>query len=431
MQLINQVKEYLKNSPTTRNILKVSFGDATSKILSVAVTFLLIRGLSVADYANYITFSGISYLFSGLVGAGINMALIRYSADTLSRGKEKPVGLYPLAFLFQLLIYGLLAAVCLVFPAQGTTFLLSEPALAIPLRLGLFAGLGVLIVQFGRALYQAEEKFNHYIGTIWLVQAGIFFCLMALWLVHALSFNSAALVFTIVQLGVGFWLLVAYLGSHGIAQAENFLVRRKNELKRFIAGSALLIGYFVVLSLFSRMDILMLLRFQGEEEVAIYGVAFQYYSLALLFLGSVHAVLLPKFSRVEMQNSVSQKVFFKQWLQWNGWLILPILLFDILGKPLFVLMNGKIYEQSFPIFVIFSLGIWLSMMFSPLVNVLIGEGKFRFLFFLSSAALILNILLNLLLVPQFGGIGAAVVVIATYAFINISTVLRIIISTHS
>ncbi len=424
MQRINQLRELYNNSPTIRNILKVSFGDVASKVFSVATVFLLIRGLSILDYANYTTFSGVSYLFPGIVGAGINMALVRFSADQLSRGKGKPLELYFLAVFLQLTIYTLMAILCLFFPAQSSRLLFGQPTLALPLKLGLFAGLGLLITQFARSLYQAEEKFNPYIGIIWLTQICIFLFLIALWLFHLLSFPSVATVFATLQLAIGLWLLAKYLKHFEFYTLKNFLLHRRNELKRFLAGSGWLIGYFLILNLFSRMDVLMLLHFKDKEELAIYGVAFQYYNLSLLFLGSIHAVLLPKFSRVEMQEAERQKAFIKQWLRWSLWLVVPVILFDAFGKPIFTWINGDVYEKSFPIFVVFSFGLWLSMMFSPLVNILISKGEFRFLFSLSILAFFLDILLNLVLVPPLGGIGAAITLIVSIGLINAASFLK-------
>jgi O-antigen/teichoic acid export membrane protein len=408
-----RLRNLWENSPTARNILKVSVGDLTSKIFSFATVFLLIRGLSVTDYAAFTTFSGISVLFSGVIGTGINMAVVRFSSDLLSRGKEKPLELYILAIVFQLILYALVAGVCFAFPKQSTALVLGEPGLVLPLQFGLLAGLGMLIIQFTRSLYQAEEKFSTYIGILWLVQALIFIGLATIWTLDYFSFVPVAIIFVIIQLGLGLWILFRLFINFRLPTLISKFLLQKNELRQFLIGSACLIGYFLILNIFSRMDVLMLLRFKGPEELAVYSVAFQYYSLALLFLGSIHAVLLPKFSRAEMKDSNKQNTFLKKWLQWSAWLVVPIVLFDMLGKPVFVLLNGIIYEKAFSIFVVFSLGIWLSLMFSPLVNILLSRGEYRFLFLLSLLALIFNVACNILLIPSMGGIGAALVVILT------------------
>ena len=422
-----RLKNIWTNSRTARDIIKVSIGDIASKVFSFATIFLLIRGLSIADYAAFTTFSGISVLFSGVIGGGINMAVVRFSSDQLSKGKEKPFILYLFAIFLQLTLYLALAGICLLLPTQSTRLLFGQPAAALPLQLGLFAGLGMLIVQFARTLYQAEEKFNRYIGTLWLVQILIFLCLFMIWWSGFLTFLPVGITFAVIQLGTGVWILANYLGKQGLSRLQSVFRNQKQseELMRFFASSAWLIGYFVVLNLFSRLDVLMLLRFRGQEELAIYGVAFQYYSFALLFLGSIHAVLLPKLSKSDMQSAERQKAFVKQWFQWSLWLAIPILLFDLFGKPFFLWLNGSLYKNSFPMLIIFSIGIWLSMIFSPLVNILISKGLFRSLFSFGVVGLCVNILFNLWLVPSFGGVGAAIAVVTSVGIINILSFIKL------
>lgn len=425
-QVVNRLKNLWGNSPTAKNILKVSAGDIGSKILSATIAFMLIRTLSITDYATYTTFSGVSFFFSGLIGAGINMALVRFSSDHISIGKAKPLHLYVFAFLFQLAIYALVAGLCLLFPAQSTRLLFGRAELILPFQLGLLAGLGMLIIQFARSLYQAEERFNHYIGTLWLVQIVIFASLVILGLFRHLSFLPVAMIFATTQCVIGIWLPIKYLRPWMVSSLRILYLKQRMELNQFLVSSGWLMGYMLILNLFSRMDVLMLLRFQGKEELAVYGVAFQYYSLSLLFLGSIHAVLLPKFAKADMQDAERQKTFLKQWLSGSIWLAIPIALFDLFGKSIFVWINGRVYERAFPIFIVFSVGIWLSMMLSPLINILLGKSKFRFLFFLALIAFCVNILLNLLLVPLLGGIGAATVVVLSNLIINMSATLRIL-----
>ena len=136
-------------------------------------------------------------------------------------------------------------------------------------------------------------------------------------------------------------------------------------------------------------------------------------------------MLLPKFSRDGIENTEKKKAFLREWLGWSAWLIIPIFLFDLFGRPLFIFINGIQYENSFGIFVIFSLGIWLSMMFSPLVNILIASDRYKFLYALSVLALITDLLLNLLLVPSFGGYGAAVAIIVSIGVINVCSFMKI------
>ena len=174
----------------------------------------------------------------------------------------------------------------------------------------------------------------------------------------------------------------------------------------------------------------MLSHFSTESEFANYGVAFRYYSIAMLALSSIHAVLLPKFSRVDMQDIDKQRQFSYKWIKTAVWLIVPLTIADIFGKSLFVLINGIQYEKAFYMFTIFSAGILLSLMFSPLVQIIMARKAFKFLFLLGVGAFVLNVAGNYFLIPLWGGLGAALVVILSNGFINIASWLRILYSTR-
>ena len=182
-------------------------------------------------------------------------------------------------------------------------------------------------------------------------------------------------------------------------------------MRNFLNASGWLIAYFVTLAGFSQMDKLMLLRFASASELANYGVAFQYYSFALLLLGSILTVLTPKFSRIEMQDPIRHRQFLLKWLQYSAWIGLPVILFIVFGKPIFIFLNGIQYEHSFGILAILSVGVWLSLMLSPLVTILISRKEFRFLFLLAANAFLISLVLFYIGVRNWGGLGAAVVVI--------------------
>ena len=207
-----------------------------------------------------------------------------------------------------------------------------------------------------------------------------------------------------------------------------YIFRRNSYIiKNFISSTRWLTAYFFMLASFQNLDIFMLSHLSTTMELANYSVAFKYYSSALLLLGSIHAVLLPMFSKVDMQDSIRQRQFVFKWLKTIGWIIIPIIIFDIFAKSFFIWINGVQYEKAFYIFIVFSVGVWLSLMFSPLVNILMSREAFRFLFVLGICALILNFTANYFLIPIWGGFGAAVATICSHGLINGSATLYIMI----
>jgi O-antigen/teichoic acid export membrane protein len=346
-----------------------------------------------------------------IVGNGVNMALVRFSAEHISRSNEKPVELYVISFIFQLILYLILAIAMLLLSDQVSNILFGQKAFASSLRYGLIAGAGYLISQAGRGVYNAEEKFGSYIKALWLRQSLFFLIIAVLFLLKELNFHRAAQVVIFVELTVAGIITFHIFRDVNIIRVIKGFRKQSSTIKEFISSTKWLIAYFFILTTFQRLDIFMLSHFSSEKELANYGVAFRYYSISLLALSSIHAVLLPRFSRVDMLDSVNQNQFIFKWLKATVWLIIPIAIVDIFGKSLFVWINGTQYEKAFYIFTILSIGVWLSLMFSPLVNVLMARKAFKFLCISAIGTFVFNFIGNYFFISLWGGFGAAFVII--------------------
>jgi len=408
-----------------RNITKVLGGDAFSKILGIATAFILIRNLKVSDYAYLTVFYTVVGVIPGLVGNGINLALVRFSAEYISEAKRRPLELYAIGFIFQIVLYLVFGLLLFVFSDSVANLCFGGKMYISSLQFGLVGGLGYLISQAGRCVYQAEVKFGLYVRILWLKQSFILIFVAGLLFFKLLTFDSTVTAMISIELLVGLMLIFHIFHDFRVNDLLVFSRSRFSVIKEFLASTQLLIAYFIVLTLFQQMDIFMMAHFSSQEELAIYGVAFKYYSLFLLTLGSIHAVLLPRFSKADMKNLSKQRHFAVKWMKVVSWLIIPIAATDLFGKPLFDLVNGAQYEKSFYIFIILSVGIWLSLMFSPLVNIIINRKAFKFLLTISVVALIFSFFGNRFLIPLWGGFGAAVVVIASYGIVNISSGIRV------
>jgi O-antigen/teichoic acid export membrane protein len=413
-QRIKKLWHRWRSSPTAINIFKVYAGDIVSKSLAALTALILIRGLDKSDYALYVPFASIATLSASLIGNGINNALVRFSADHLSRTKEKPYTLYLLSIFVELAIFLILLICVYFFSAQIATLLLGNLKFENILMTSSLFGLGNLVFLIGQSILQAEERFTIYIKTLWLKQGFTFLLVGILWLYQAMVFRHVAWGLTILQLLIGFG-TVAY-SIIGIEKV-NWNIRFSHEkylLQQFLSASGWLIAYYAILAAFSMMDVIMLSRYASEEALADYGVAFKYYSLALLLLGSINAVLRPKFSHIEMQDKNRQRRFLVEWLRHSAWLGVPIILFIFFGKAPFVFINGIQYERSFPILIVFSIGVWLSLMLSPLTNILLSRKMFRFLFLLGLCAFIVNLIVSYIGVQLWDGIGAALAVVLAH-----------------
>ena len=168
-QLLQRILHW-SNSSLLRNISKVYFGDVLSKVIAVGSMILLIRQLDVSGYAQYTTFTSLSTLTAGIVGGGVNLALVRFSAEYYSRTGERPLGLYLVSIFIELTLLLLLFLVTVLLYEELNALFFNRFLSKGIIKYGIAAGFGLLLIQVGRSVLQAEERFNFYVGTLFLKQ---------------------------------------------------------------------------------------------------------------------------------------------------------------------------------------------------------------------------------------------------------------------
>ncbi len=414
--MLSHIRKTIIGSPTVRKIAKVYLGDIVSKAMMLVSALLLIRVLSVEEYAFFVAFYSVALLFSNLLGNSINVVLVRFSAEMFSKTGVRPIALYRTALGLESLAYLIVLVAGCLFAGKIGSLMFGQIEYRWPVLLGFLSGFALLLINATRSFYQAEERFNPYILTLWMRQAFFLTVIVILWRVGSLTFINVAVSMIVVDSLVGIGLLVTSLRrtKSDVAQGETV------SLRGFLSASGWLVAYFLALAAFERVDVMMLSHMTSETELAVYGVAFRYYSMAMLTLVSISAVLRPKFSRIEMLDYTRQIGFVNRWLKYSVWVIVPIALFDLFGNSLFLWLNGGRYGEAFPIWIIFSIGVWIGLVCSPLANILISRKMFRALFSLGCIAFVVDLLLNLFLIPRYGGTGAAIATVSSFSFINLT-----------
>jgi O-antigen/teichoic acid export membrane protein len=407
----------LLSSPTVHDIARVLSGETVTKAFVFLATLLLIRGLTKTDYDAYVTFQSVRILFAGLVGGGINSAMVRYGAELRSHTGRRPLGLYRASLVLQVAVYGAVLLAGLLFANRLSTLLYGKVDYAPMVGMGLVAGAGYLLIQLFRGVYQAEQRFNVFIVAFWVDTLLILAYLGALAATHGMTLDRVMPGIAAIDILVGILLLV---GSLGRSQRSDDLSFGRNMLAEMLRATVWLIAYYAALAALSQMDVMMLGHHSTQDERACYGVALRYYMLALMSLGVIHAVLLPKLSRLEMQDPKRQVEFIRRWVALSAVVAVPLLVFDLVGRPVFTWLNGQRYDAAFDVWVVLSIGIWLGLVASPLVNVLLSRRLFRTLCVLGLLGLAASYAGCRLLIPMWGGRGAAVATVLGNAVINVT-----------
>jgi O-antigen/teichoic acid export membrane protein len=185
-----------------------------------------------------------------------------------------------------------------------------------------------------------------------------------------------------------------------------------------IAGPyAWLVAYFAVLAVFSQVDVLLLKALSDERTLAAYGSALRYYALLSLALGAVHAVLLPAIQRAASQAELD--TLYAQHFRLLALFVPAVALAALAAGWILPWIDLGRYPDAVPAFRILAASAVISFAFSPHVNVLLKRERFRFLFLLIVAALAVDIVLNLALIPRFGAAGAAAATLLASACVTV------------
>ena len=167
-----------------------------------------------------------------------------------------------------------------------------------------------------------------------------------------------------------------------------------------------------------RVDSVMLERMlpDGKEQVGIYAQGFRILDAATMFAFLFAVLLLPIFSRmIKQKESVNQLTLFSFLL-----LIVPVLGITFASYFYRTELIDLLYHQHvetsssiFGILILCFVGISTSYIFGTLLT---ANGSLKELNIMATGGVIINIVLNLILIPKYYALGAAIASLITQSF---------------
>jgi PST family polysaccharide transporter len=196
----------------------------------------------------------------------------------------------------------------------------------------------------------------------------------------------------------------------------NWKVSRARALNLLSQGWPLIFsGTFALLNI--TVDKILLREYSSVHELGLFSAAARlsqaWYFFPVAIGGSVAPALTKAFaSQFHVYRRKLQAVYDLM----TAASVVIALCTSLLARPIIALLFGSEYHGSAAMF---SIHIWSSVFLfhvSIRGRSLIIEGNQRFVAILSFAALVVNIVGNLLLVPRFGGVGASYASLLSWAF---------------
>ena len=158
-----------------------------------------------------------------------------------------------------------------------------------------------------------------------------------------------------------------------------------------------------------RTDALLLGFFMGASEVGVLAVALTLASLLSVFLSSVVTIFNPVASELCGQENTQEVArSFSLVTKWLIFLTLPVLLFLIFFSERSVtILFGDAYKSAAPVLGILSVCFFVKAAVGPTGATLLAIGHSKINMVINTVTLGVSIVLNVLLIPRYGIIGAA------------------------
>ena len=167
-------------------------------------------------------------------------------------------------------------------------------------------------------------------------------------------------------------------------------------------------------------DTLMLGYFKTPDIVGLYNVALPIVNLIPVVLTSMLFLYVPIASQLYSQNLMGElRRNYAILTKWMFALTLPLFLIIFLfPETVLNILFGSRYIQAGTALQILALGMFVNTFLGPNGATLIVAGKTRFLMWTGLIGAIMNIALNIFLIPLFGIVGAAIASASSLAVIN-------------
>jgi O-antigen/teichoic acid export membrane protein len=241
------------------------------------------------------------------------------------------------------------------------------------------------------------------------------------------GFIALALLLGLGAVGVSWAYVLAHaLGALG---AGYYLVRRTDLLshgsKQWLFGELLrfsgpLLVTTSMVMVFSNMDTYVLGYFWGTGPVGVYNVVYPVAEMMVVVLTSFSFLFMPLLSNIHARGDEEEMArIYRIVTKWVFVISYPLLvLFVVFGHEAIRFTFGAEYTRGTLALAILAAGFFFRVATGPNQSTLQSIGRTRAIMYDNVFAAALNLVLNLLLIPRYAIVGAAVATTASYVTLN-------------
>lgn len=379
------------------------------KVLAAGLAFglnvVLARLLGAEGSGIYFLAFTIVLVVATIGRVGMENALVRFIAANVSAEQPgKVMGVYQKAMLYSLAAATLLSILLYLFAPLMSQSIFGKPALEQPLTHMALAVVPLALLTLHAHALQGLKKITASVTVLSLI-VPLLTCLIALLFVPSYGIDAAVwgyLLATVMTLLMGRWLWLRATIPFKTSSAEF----DKNEL---IASSIPMFGVVLMNMVITWSPMLFLGVWESSENIGIYSAASRTAMLTSFVLVAVNSIAAPKFAALYQQGDIHALATVVQ-NSANIMVVLafPALLFFLLFPDWVLSIFGEEFKQGAVVLMILTMGQFINVATGSVGYLLMMTGNEKMmrnnLFFCA----LTGVLLNFILVPEYGIVGAAI-----------------------
>ncbi|MGC8776267.1 MAG: flippase [Minisyncoccia bacterium] len=399
--MFKKIKSFLLENKTLRQtVFKNVFWLSVSNIFGRVFRAIIIiygarilgaEGWGIFSYA--LTITGILSIFMDF---GINPIILREFSKQSGENGKKYLGT---AFVLKLILI-VLGILIIVF--LGPYIVKIKEVLPLLPFVALILAFDILR-EFTFAISRSQEKMEREAGIYILTNIGIlvFGFLFLKINPNVKSFALGYVFGTILGSLVSLWTFKNYF--------KNIFSYFSPGLIKIILFAAWPFALSGFLSIFlTNTDIFLIGWFLDATQVGIYAAALRIIQLLYVLPGIITLSLIPAFSRLANKDDLKLKYLLESGIKVLSLIAFPLTIGGlILAKPIMLFIFGKEYVLGASSFAVLALTISIDFYAAILMNAIFAYDKQKYLSVYTGIGALLNVLLDLILIPRFGILGSA------------------------
>ncbi len=411
---------YTKQDSTTevskklaKGMIILMFAAALTKVVGYLYKIVLSRWLGPDQFGLFSLGLGIFMLVASLSFAGLGLSLSKDLA--FYRGKKEWSKIIPLARngLVLGIIVSVVAGALLYIFAGYIAEVTHKPELAALMKIFSFLFPSYAVILLIQKISEGSQKpsISAIVESLVNVARLVFVLIAVVSGMHLFGITSSFVLSTIIASFVALILchkkVVSLLGYSG---GEKWNGPAQKNGKRNLAISALPLTITTIVHTFMTWgDTVIIGIFRAAREVGIYSIVSPTAQLLSIPVTASNTVLLPLLSNLFSQGKQSEIIrVYKTATRWILLLLIPLSLpLTLFPDKIITVIAGSHFVEGSTALTIVAAGVLVGSMSTPGNMVILGMDKTRLILGNSLLAAIVNIVLNLLLVPEIGITGAA------------------------